>query len=227
MPRVLLVEDDRSLAGVLAMAFEDGGHTVILAHDGREGLARALADSPDLVVCDVGLPRLDGFGLCRALRERGNRVPFLLLTARDAEIDHALGLDLGADDYVVKPASVRVLLSRIAALLRRTAGGIPDKTPLRVGPLAIDRERLAASWAGTPFDTTVTELRLLEALAERPGVVLSRSRLLERARGDDSDVTERLVDAYVRRIRKKIGAIDPAAEPIETVIGAGYRLRVV
>lgn len=229
MANVLFIEDDRALVDALSMAFEDAGHAVLAAFDGKEGLARALRDRPDVVICDVQLPRLDGFSLCRALRERGDRVPFLLLTARDSEIDQALGLDLGADDYVIKPASARVLLARVNALLRRQAllrGPAGEPSLVTAGDLVIDRERLEARYRGARIETTVTEIRLLEALASRPGIVLSRARLLALARGDDSVVADRLIDTYVRRLRRKLEAIDPAFDGIETVIGAGYRLKV-
>ena len=229
MANVLFIEDDRALVDALSMAFEDAGHAVLAAFDGKEGLARALRDRPDVVICDVQLPRLDGFSLCRALRERGDRVPFLLLTARDSEIDQALGLDLGADDYVIKPASARVLLARVNALLRRQAllrGPAGEPSLVTAGDLVIDRERLEARYRGARIETTVTEIRLLEALASRPGIVLSRARLLALARGDDSVVADRLIDTYVRRLRRKLETIDPAFDGIETVIGAGYRLKV-
>ena len=226
MANLLLIEDDRALVEALSLAFEDAGHVVIAAFDGTEGLARIERDRPDVVICDVQLPRLDGFSICRAVRARGDRVPLLLLTARDTEIDQALGLDLGADDYVIKPASVRVLLARIGALLRRQAllmAPAAEPALIQAGSLAIDRERLEARYKGALFETTVTEIRLLEALASKPGIVLSRSRLLELARGDASVVEGRLIDTYVRRLRRKIEAIDPAFDAIETVVGAGYR----
>jgi DNA-binding response OmpR family regulator len=228
MANVLLIEDDRALVAALSMAFEDAGHAVIAAFDGRDGLARAERDRPDVVICDVQLPRMDGFSLCRALRERGDRVPLLLLTARDGEIDQALGLDLGADDYVIKPASARVLIARVHALLRRQAlARTPASEPSLVtaGALVIDRDRLEARYRGARIETTVTEIRLLEALASRPGIVHSRTRLLALSRGDDSVVEDRLIDTYVRRLRRKLEAIDPSFDAIETVIGAGYRLR--
>ncbi len=228
MASVLLIEDDRALVDALSMAFEDAGHAVIAAFDGRDGLARIERDRPDVVICDVQLPRMDGFSLCKALRERGDRVPLLMLTARDGEIDQALGLELGADDYVIKPASVRVLLARVSALLRRQAllrAPAAEPSLLVAGHLAIDRERLEARYRGALIETTVTEIRLLEALASRPGIVLSRARLLALARGDDSVVADRLIDTYVRRLRRKFEAIDPSFEAIETVIGAGYRLK--
>jgi DNA-binding response OmpR family regulator len=224
--RILLIDDDRALLDVLSLAFEDGGHSVITAQDGAEGLARIRADSPDLVVCDINLPRLDGFSLARQVREAQNRVPLILLTSRDNEIDEALGLELGADDYVSKPFSTRVLLARIAALLRREAARGASQAPeqrLSSGRMVLDLERLAAEFGGRPLELTLTEFRLLETLIHRPGVVFSRDQLLERARGDDSVVADRLIDTYVRRLRRKLEAIDPAFDEIETVIGAGYR----
>jgi DNA-binding response OmpR family regulator len=185
-------------------------------------------ESPDLIISDVNMPRLDGFALCRKLRAAGNPVPLVLLTSRDSEIDEALGLELGADDYVAKPFSTRVLLARIEALLRRETmrrGASASSAILRAGELALDAERLEASYRGTSLTLTLTEFRLLEALARRPGIVLSRERLLELVRGDDSVVVERIIDAYVSRLRRKIEAIEPGYDGIETVIGAGYRLR--
>lgn len=227
MPRILLIDDDPALLDVLAMAFEDAGHEVVTARDGVRGHARVAEDAPDVVISDVNMPGLDGFTLCRRLRDAGNLVPFLLLTSRDGEIDEALGLELGADDYVAKPFSTRVLLARVASLLRRQAarsGAVA--TPLRkVGRLSLDADRLEARYDEVAFEVTVTEFRLLEALTSRPGVVFSRDRLMVLARGDDSVVAERIIDTYVRRLRRKIEAIDPGFEDIETVIGAGYRWR--
>ena len=226
--RVLLIEDDAALIDVLSLAFEDEGHAVTSARDGIEGLRRVEGDRPDLVVSDVNMPRLDGFTLCRRLREAGNAVPLILLTSRDSEIDQALGLELGADDYVIKPFSTRVLLARASALLRRQAlrqgpAGKARARPLVAGALELDPERLEARYLGALFEVTLTEFRLLEALAARPGAVLSRDRLLALARGDDSVVDARLVDTYVRRLRRKLEAIEPGFDRIETVIGAGYR----
>lgn len=227
MARVLLIDDDAALLDALAMAVEDGGHEAFTAPDGLAGYAAVGRDAPDLVVSDVNMPGIDGFALCRRLREEGVTIPIVLLTARDGEIDEALGLDLGADDYVVKPFSPRVLLARIEALLRRerlrTDPERPE--PLVVDQLHLDPGRLEARWAGTLFETTVTEFRLLQALAGHPGIVFSRGQLLEKMRGDDSVVVERLVDTYVRRLRRKLESIDSGFRGIETVIGAGYRWR--
>ncbi len=224
MARILVIDDDRGLCDMLAMAIEDAGHTVHTAPDGLRGHQAATGLSPDLLVSDVNMPGLDGFSLCRRLREEGILAPIILLTARDTEIDEALGLELGADDYIVKPFHARVLLARIRALLRREAmrhGG--PGAELVAGGLSLDLDRLEARYLGQRLETTVTEFRLLVALAERPGVVFSRAQLLDRMRGDSTSVVERLVDTYVRRLRRKLEAIEPAFGAIETVIGAGYR----
>lgn len=227
MARILLIDDEPLLLDALAMAVEDAGHHVISAPDGLAGHAAAAREAPDVIVSDVNMPGLDGFSLCRRLRDEGSTVPILLLTARDGEIDEALGLDLGADDYVVKPLRPRVLVARIEALLRRERlrRGADRGTPLVAGRLHLDPDRLEARFADAPFETTITEFRMLQALAERKGIVLTRPQLLERMRGDDSVVVERIVDTYVRRIRRKIESIDPSFDQIETVIGAGYRWR--
>jgi DNA-binding response OmpR family regulator len=228
MPRVLLIDDDRQILDVLALAFEEAGYDVVTAVDGREGLA-ALADRrPDAVVSDVNMPGLDGFQLCRTLRAKNDLVPFILLTSRDGEIDEALGLDLGADDYVAKPFRTRVLLARVAALLRREAlrapGAVAPAVVVR-GELEIDAERLELRWKGKKLATTATEFRVVECLARRPGAVLSRGQLLDQIRGDGSVVGDRIVDTYVRRLRRKLEEIDAAFDRLETVVGAGYRWR--
>jgi DNA-binding response OmpR family regulator len=228
MPRIVLVDDDSALLDVLKLSFEEGGYDVDTASDGVDALAKIRRSSPELVVCDVNLPRLDGFALCRALRAEGSPVPFILLTSRDSEIDEALGLELGADDYVTKPVRTRVLLARVAALLRRQVmrEGPPKAASLvRTGDLTLDVERLESRYREVPLALTLTEFRLLEALARRPGIVLSRERILEIVRGDESVVAERIVDTYVRRLRRKLETIDPLFAALETVIGAGYRWR--
>lgn len=223
--RVLVIDDDSSLRAMVAMALSDAGYTVVEAADGRAGLVHIAKDAPDLVISDVNMPEIDGFTLCRRVREAGNQVPLILLTARDDEVDQALGLELGADDYIAKPFSTRILLARVAALLRRQHVRATAKVTsvLTLGALTLDGERLEAKWAGTAIVTTVTEFRLLEVLVKRPGVVFSRERLLESMRGDDSVVAERIVDTYVKRIRRKLEAVDPLFDRIDTVVGAGYR----
>ena len=209
MPKVLLIDDDSALLDALSLAFEDAGHDVVTAPDGLRGFDAVKTAAPDAVVSDVNMPGLDGFAL----------------TSRDNEIDEALGLELGADDYVAKPFSTRVLLARVSALLRREAMRAAKEQERAVvkGSLEMFPERLEVRYAGAPIVVTVTEFRLLEALAARAGMVLSRDRLLELVRGDDSVVAERIIDTYVRRLRRKLEAVDAAFDRIETVIGAGYR----
>jgi DNA-binding response OmpR family regulator len=228
VPRVLLVDDDVALLDVLALAFEEAGHVVARARDGRQALDTIRSQRPDVVVSDVNMPHVDGFTLCRRLRESGDGLPLVLLTSRDSEIDEALGLEIGADDYVTKPFSTRVLLARVAALLRREelrAGGVSHKAKVVRGDLELDTERLSCTYRGQPVTVTVTEFRLVEALVRRPEVVMSRAQLVAVARDDDSVVAERIVDTYINRLRRKLEAIDPTFRGIETVIGAGYRWR--
>jgi DNA-binding response OmpR family regulator len=221
--RVLVIDDDRELLDSLALVLAAQGHAAVTATGGRTGLALATTERFDAIVCDINMPDLDGFSICRTLRASGNRTPLVLLTSRDGDIDEALGLELGADDYVTKPFSTRVLLARLAALARRSNSPATDDL-VRAGDLVIDRERLSITFKGIAIDATLTELRLLAALIERPGRVLGRETLLERAREDDSHVAPRLVDTYVARLRKKLDAIEPGAgASIETITGAGYK----
>ena len=221
--RVLVIDDDSELLDSLALVLGAQGHAAVTARGGRAGLALAEKECFDAIVCDINMPDLDGFSLCRTLRASGNRTPLVLLTSRDGDIDEALGLELGADDYVTKPFSTRVLLARLGALARRSGTPANDDI-VRAGDLVIDRERLSITFKGIAIDATLTELRLLAALVERPGRVLGRETLLERAREDDSHVAPRLVDTYVARLRKKLDAIEPGAgAAIETITGAGYK----
>jgi DNA-binding response OmpR family regulator len=179
-------------------------------------------------VSDVNMPGLDGFSLCKRLREGGDNLPIILLTSRDGEIDETLGFELGADDYIAKPFSTRILLARVAALLRREALRTRrevEAAPIERGQVTLFPDRLEVRFIGTPVTVTVTEFRLLEALIRRAGVVLTRDRLLQIVRGDESVVADRIIDTYVRRLRRKFEQIDAGFDAIETVVGAGYRWR--
>ena len=212
----LHADDDDALLDVLALAFEEAGYGVARARDGRQALEAIRSLRPDVVVSDVNMPHVDGFTLCRRLRESGDGLPLVLLTSRDSEIDEALGLEIGADDYVTKPFSTRVLLARVAALLRREelrAGGASHQAKVVRGDLELDMERLSCTYRGQPVVVTVTELRLIEALVRRPEVVHSRAQLVAVARDDDSVVVERIVDTYINRLRRKLEAIDPQCSP--------------
>ena len=228
--RVLLIDDDPSLLDALSLGFEDAGYAVSCARDGSEGLRRVRDDRPDLVISDVNMPGLDGFSLCRKLRAADIHIPIILLTSRDGEIDEALGLELGADDYVSKPFSTRVLLARVGALVRRerlreSSDDEARTQPTVVGETVLDPGRLRVEHRGAEVRVTVTEFRLLEILCARPGLVLTRAQILEHVRGDDSVVAPRIVDTYVRRLRRKLEAVDPSFDAIETVVGVGYRWR--
>jgi len=226
--RILLVDDDVALGGILAPALGDEGFQVVTARTGREGLQRFEADGADLLILDILMPEMDGLDLCRRVR-RKSAVPIILLSSRGEEVDRVTGLDTGADDYVTKPFSTRELVARIRAIERRLAGGgaatAAGGACVRVGPLEIDAARFLVRWREQPVTLTKTEFRLLEALARHPGMVLSREQLLDQARGDDVTVTERTVDTFIKRLRKKVREVDPAFDEIETVIGIGYRYR--
>ena len=225
MPTLLLADDDPDLRDVLALSFEDDGWDVREVADGDAALHELQSRPPDLMICDINMPGVNGFTVCRRARERGIDVPIILLTTRDTDIDEALGLDLGADDFVTKPFSDRALQARARAILRRTAARenpADERDALRRTELLLEPEKLRASWGGDAIDLTVTEFKLLYYLAQNPGRVYSRGQLLDAMRGDESFVAERMVDSYVGRIRRKLEAAG-GFEPIETVIGAGYR----
>ncbi len=219
---VLLIDDDTALLNALELAFEDAGYTVHLATRGDEGLKVFEAQAPDLIISDVNMPGLDGFSLCRNLRKQGQQIPIILLTAREDEIDEALGFEFGADDYVIKPARSRALLARAQRLLNRTQPSAQGRR-IRSGPLSLDIGSMQALVHDTPLKLTVTEFRLLETMAGQPGLVFSRATLLARTHTDGTQVAERLIDTYIRRLRQKMKAVDAAYDPIETMIGAGYR----
>ena len=228
--RILVVEDERAVARGLAYALEKEGYIVLLAETAARALEAARDDDPALVLLDVRLPDGSGFDVCRTLRAEGRRLPILMLTARDEEVDKVLGLELGADDYIVKPYSLRELLSRIRASLRRAYGELAadateDPPTLSFGDVVLDLERLQARRDGRPIDLTPTEFRLLRYLARHPGRPFSRGQLIEAVWGYESDVgSERTVDVHVRHLRQKLEP-DPA-EPrhLLTVRGIGYKL---
>jgi DNA-binding response OmpR family regulator len=222
--RILVVDDDAKTVASIRLYLEHAGFHVIAAGDGRQALALAAArPGPDLIVLDLMLPGLDGLEVCRRLRETSD-VPIIMLTARSTEEDRLEGLDLGADDYVVKPFSPRELTARVRAVLRR-APGAADGPPLRVGEITIDPARHEATVRGARVDLTPREFRLLEVLARAPGRAFTRAELVERAFGADSDALERTIDAHVVNLRRKIEADPTRPARIETVFGVGYRLK--
>jgi DNA-binding response OmpR family regulator len=222
--RILIVDDEPSIVDMLAYNLKRANYEVITAADGQQALDKARVHEPDLIILDLMLPAVDGLEVCRALR-RERDVPIIMLTARDSEIDRVVGLELGADDYVVKPFSVRELMARIKNVLRRTAPPPLEATAARrVGLLAIDPARHEASWGDQPLDLTALEFDLLHTLICHAGQVLSREQLVEQVWGYDYYGDLRVVDAAVKRLRAKLRQAAPNAEPIETVRGVGYKL---
>jgi two-component system phosphate regulon response regulator PhoB len=223
-PQILIVEDDRPLAEVLDYNLRQDGYQTIVANDGQEGLRQAKLRSPDLVVLDLMLPMVDGVEICRRLRADPvtRRTLILMLTAKTEDTDQVVGFSVGTDDYVAKPFSVKVLLERIRALLRRREGHHENGAVLVSQGVMIDRERHRVTIDEAPLDLTPSEFGLLEALVRQPGRVFSRSELIDAALGGDSLVLERTIDVHIRSLRKKMG---PHAVLVETVRGIGYRFR--
>jgi DNA-binding response OmpR family regulator len=215
---VLVVEDEPAIAELQRLYLSREGFGVHVERDGVAGLAAARRLKPVAVVLDVGLPLLDGTEVCRALREEGDWVPVLFVTARDEEVDRVLGLELGADDYVTKPFSPRELVSRVRAVLRRTQGTVAQP-PLVLGPVQLDLETREVLVDGAEVLLTVTEFDLLAALMRRPGRVLSREQLLSEVWGYEAAAGTRTVDVHVGQVRAKLGA---AGELLRTVRGVGY-----
>ncbi|MGL4513068.1 MAG: response regulator [Lacipirellulaceae bacterium] len=222
--KVLIVEDDRSLSDVLDYNLRQDGYETTVAMDGLDGLNQAKLRGPDLVVLDLMLPGIDGLEVCRRLRADPVTRPMLvlMLTAKNEETDQVAGFSVGADDYVPKPFSVKVLLERVRALLRRRQGGAQQGDVLVSQGVLLDRERHRVSAEDKVLDLTPSEFGLLEALIRQPGRVFSRSELIDAALGGDALVLERTIDVHVRALRKKL---DEHADLIETVRGVGYRFR--
>lgn len=228
---IALVDDDRNILTSVSIALQSEGYATRVYSDSSAALL-ALSDSPpDLAVFDIKMPRMDGLELLRRLREH-HAFPVIFLTSKDDEQDEAIGLELGADDYIAKPFSQRLLIARIGAILRRTdlarrvaaQPGTPVADPLRRGRMTIDTERHEITWDGQSVSLTVTELLILESLAQRPGVVKNRNQLLDVAYQDDVYVDDRTIDSHIKRIRRKFRAVDNDFDAIETLYGAGYRL---
>jgi two-component system, OmpR family, response regulator MprA len=222
-PRVLVVDDEPPMRTALTRALELGGFGVDLAANGDEGLSRASDGGPDLIVLDIMMPRLDGIGVCRRLRERGDRTPVLMLTARDAVADRVEGLEAGADDYLVKPFALEELLARIRALLRRT-GTTEDEEPLSFADLTLDPVGRQVRRGERELELTRTEYMLLELLLRNPGRVLTREVIFDRVWGYDFGPRSKALDVYIGYLRRKTEACGEA-RLIHTVRGFGYVLR--
>jgi two-component system response regulator VicR len=223
--RILVVDDEPPIVDVLVYNLERANYDVLVARDGVEALSKAQQEQPDLIILDLMLPRMDGLEVCRALR-RERDVPIIMLTARDSEVDRVVGLELGADDYVVKPFSVRELMARVGSVLRRAAPreAADDVDLVRVGDLTVDAARHEARWRGVDLPLTALEFDLLETFARHAGQVLSRDQLLTQVWGYDYLGDLRVVDAAIKRLRAKLRQAAPADELIVTVRGVGYKL---
>jgi two-component system phosphate regulon response regulator PhoB len=222
--RILIVEDERALTQVLTYNLQREGYEVLAAHDGQEGLRKAQTLVPDLIILDLMLPLMNGLEVCRELRagEHTRNIPILMLTAKSEETDQVVGFSIGADDYVTKPFSVKVLLERIKALQRRREGEADVTAVIEHLGVCIDRIRHRVTVEGREVTLTPTEFRLLECLLRQPGRAFSRAQLMDAAIGEQAVVLERTIDVHIKGLRRKLG---PAGDLIETVRGVGYRMR--
>lgn len=237
---ILVADDDENLRASVRAALERDGLTVREARDGHEAREALRSDEarPRLVVLDISMPRVNGLDLLRELRAEGNLVPVIFLTSRDEELDRVLGLELGADDYLPKPFSLRELTARVRAVLRRSelrAGGLaggdagagmaPVVARRALGPLALDRDGFRAFWGGSELDLTVTEFRVLDCLLERPGAARTREAIIAWAYPNETYLSDRVIDCHIKRLRRKLREAGAEEDLLETVYGLGYRLR--
>jgi two-component system response regulator ChvI len=230
MAKITLIDDDENIVVSVSLALENHGHAVTAYYDGASGLSALESDPPDVAILDVKMPRMDGMEVLRRLRQTSN-VPVIILTSKDEEIDEILGFNLGADDYIHKPFSQRLLIERVKAVLRRAAPEEPDSgaaaasRAIKRGRLTLDPARHDCLWDGKPVRLTVTEFLLLQSLAQRPGFVKSRDNLMDAAYEDQVYVDDRTIDSHIKRMRKKFRDVDPEFDSIETLYGVGYRYR--
>ncbi len=232
MATIALVDDDRNILTSVGMLLEQEGYHVRTYADGASALSALQATPPDLAILDIKMPRMDGLELLRRLRQNGD-MPVIFLTSKDEEIDELMGLNAGADDYIRKPFSQRLLLERVRAVLRRAesrnAGGgaapEPKREVLVRGKLALDPQRHDCTWEDKPVRLTVTEFLILQSLAQRPGFVKSRDNLMDAAYDDQVYVDDRTIDSHIKRLRKKFKVVDDNFDAIETLYGVGYRYR--
>lgn len=229
---IALVDDDRNILTSVSIALQSEGYATRVYSDGEAALKALLDNPPHLAVFDIKMPKMDGMELLRRLREH-SALPVIFLTSKDHEQDEEAGLELGADDYIAKPFSLRLLLARIRAILRRSDAVLPDDTTqpsdrerpaekLERGRLAMDPARHQVTWGGRAVSLTVTEFLILEALAQRPGVIKSRNQLMDAAYPDDVFVDDRTVDSHIKRMRRKFRVVDDTFSAIDTLYGAGY-----
>ena len=230
MATIALVDDDRNILTSVSIVLESEGYKIRTFTDGASALEGMRSEPPDLAILDIKMPRMDGMELLRRLRQE-SEVPVIFLTSKDEEIDELFGLKMGADDFIRKPFSQRLLVERVRAVLRRvsprsaaTASEEKERV-LERGQLKLDRERHTCTWKDRPVTLTVTEFLILHALAQRPGVVKSRNSLMDAAYDDQVYVDDRTIDSHIKRLRKKFKAVDDDFEMIETLYGVGYRFK--
>ena len=226
---IALVDDDRNILTSVSIVLQTEGFLTRVYSDGDTALKALTENPPDLAIFDIKMPRMDGLELLRRFREKSH-APVIFLTSKDDELDEALGLAMGADDYIAKPFSQRLLIARIRAILRRSEiAQTPEEVeseaagPLQRGRLLMDPARHQTSWGGRPVTLTVTEFLILETLAQRPGVVKTRNQLMDAAYQDDIYVDDRTIDSHIKRLRRKFRQVDSDFDAIETLYGAGYR----
>jgi len=231
MPTIALVDDDRNILTSVSIALEAEGYRIMTYTDGASALDGFKTSPPDLAILDIKMPRMDGMETLRRLRQKTD-IPVIFLTSKDEEIDELFGLKMGADDFIRKPFSQRLLVERVKAVLRRVApkDGTTPKEPdttklLERGLLRMDPERHTCTWKGEPVTLTVTEFLILHALAQRPGVVKSRNALMDAAYDDQVYVDDRTIDSHIKRLRKKFKQSDDDFDMIETLYGVGYRFK--
>ncbi len=234
MPTIALVDDDKNIIASVTMLLEQEGYTVRSYNDGASALTGLSGTPPDLAILDIKMPRMDGMELLRRLRQATD-MPVIFLTSKDEEIDELMGLNAGADDYIRKPFSQRLLLERVKAILRRAeakkagatsaASTDPAKQSLTRGKLGLDPMRHECTWEGKPVRLTVTEFLILQCLATRPGFVKSRDNLMDAAYDDQVYVDDRTIDSHIKRLRKKFKVVDDDFDSIETLYGVGYRYK--
>ena len=231
MATIALVDDDKNILASVTMLLEQEGYHVRSYTDGASALTALSANLPDLAILDIKMPRMDGMELLRRLRQNAE-IPVIFLTSKDEEIDELMGLNAGADDYIRKPFSQRLLLERVKAVLRRAEGRKGDKAPageakqsMARGKLVLDPMRHECTWDAKPVRLTVTEFLILQCLALRPGFVKSRDNLMDAAYDDQVYVDDRTIDSHIKRLRKKFNQVDEAFDGIETLYGVGYRFK--
>ena len=233
MQTIALVDDDRNILTSVSIALESEGYRVETYTDGASALEGLVARPPHLAIFDIKMPRMDGMELLRRLRQKLD-TPVIFLTSKDEEIDELFGLKMGADDFITKPFSQRLLVERVKAILRRSTGkdaaappkpGDVEAASLERGQLVMDQERHTCTWKGQPVTLTVTEFLILHSLAQRPGVVKSRDSLMDAAYDEQVYVDDRTIDSHIKRLRKKFKMVDNDFDMIETLYGVGYRFR--